>query len=862
MRIKYYLPLLAALLLGGALQLANAQITLTKVSSTDWNITNGSITLDFDPTGGNIWSMYLAGSSTDLVDTTHVGGNGHPSGLYMDDTATGFTGITSAPDGVTPTSGYTLVANSYIDFWIAWAAGGTNPWNYSQHFIMQPNDPTFYAYVITNHPASSGAATWGQLQFVYRISTTLFNNTYQYNMGLNNLGGWSVTRPTTTAAEDADAARTVQNACMDLHGITLPSDWGREFDTKYDFSGYEYLLQANGMYGSQFSAYAFIPSTETMAGGPTKQVEVYTGNILMGELLSGHLDNAIQYAVASGVNKNRLWGPIGFQFAQNESAATAYTNAVNTIPSALALFNKDTVLTAAGYVPTGSSRGTLQANITNGGSGSANTAWTVLSDQKTNMQYSSYGLQYWASNNSSGAATISNVTPGTYRMDSYVLGEWGELRADGVSISAGNTTTENLTFTPENFSPSGDSPVWTIGTPDRSSHEFLHGTNNYGDTGSCSGCDDKEYWGNWNYWADFSANNGSVAYYATAVGSTGATNNTLKWNYTQWGEFDPGLYDAGNDTTDNYQNKIPAYVKGLSGHSGTNGVTTTVPPWYVYFTTTSAQNGQGGYVDLSVGIACDEASLTASLNGHALTWGAKNESDCSIRSGFSGYYQWAVFEWPTSDLVAAGSKDTLTLTVSGNGQGLEYDALRMEISSKGANPSNTGWHDYEYVTSGTDTAANDAVSSNGTGTVSYLIPNGTYVVENLYSGLALSDPGSSNTNGTVMEQLTVTNATNQQWTVNNLGSNVITLKNGASGEMLEVTGASTASHALVDQDPANGATDQEWQVISLGGGEYELNNVNSGLTLNIVGGVKTSGADIDQYPYAGSAWQQWSFVTP
>jgi hypothetical protein len=36
----------------------------------------------------------------------------------------------------------------------------------------------------------------------------------------------------------------------------------------------------------------------------------------------------------------------------------------------------------------------------------------------------------------------------------------------------------------------------------------------------------------------------------------------------------------------------------------------------------------------------------------------------------------------------------------------------MEISSKGANPSTTGWHDYEYVTSGTYTAANDAVSSN------------------------------------------------------------------------------------------------------------------------------------------------------
>jgi hypothetical protein len=83
-----------------------------------------------------------------------------------------------------------------------------------------------------------------------------------------------------------------------------------------------------------------------------------------------------------------------------------------------------------------------------------------------------------------------------------------------------------------------------------------------------------------------------------------------------------------------------------------------------------------------------------------------------VRSGFSGTYQWVVFEWPTSDLVAAGSKDTLQLTVSGNVQGVEYDALRMEISKTGANPSTTGWHDYAFVTSGTSIAADDAVSNN------------------------------------------------------------------------------------------------------------------------------------------------------
>jgi hypothetical protein len=153
-------------------------------------------------------------------------------------------------------------------------------------------------------------------------------------------------------------------------------------------------------------------------------------------------------------------------------------------------------------------------------------------------------------------------------------------------------------------------------------------------------------------------------------------------------------------------------VKGLSGASGTNGVTTPVPPWNVYFTTTSAQSNQGSFVDVSIGLSCVEANLTASLNGHALTWNAINASDCSVRSGLSGTYQWVVFEWPTADLEAAGSKDTLQLTVGGNVQGVEYDALRMEVSSRGANPNTTGWHDYEYVASGDYIAADDAVSSN------------------------------------------------------------------------------------------------------------------------------------------------------
>jgi hypothetical protein len=148
--------------------------------------------------------------------------------------------------------------------------------------------------------------------------------------------------------------------------------------------------------------------------------------------------------------------------------------------------------------------------------------------------------------------------------------------------------------------------------------------------------------------------------------------------------------------------------------------------------------------------------------------------------------------------------------------------------------------------------------SGGSGT---LIPNGTYIVTSVHSGLAIDDPGSSTTDGEDMQIYTVNDGTNQQWTVNNLGNNVITLTNVASGQLLDVSGDSKANGARVDQWPANGQTNQQWNVISLGNGNYELTSVNSGLALEVIGGGTTNGTGIDQRTYAGNAWQQWKFTS-
>ncbi len=691
LRLLLTLPLL---LLALHVPDAHAQLTIDTTTATDWKIANGAISLDWNSTNGHVWGLYLTGHTDNLVDTTVVSG-GQPEGLYMDNTGTNYT-------SGTVTSSYHLTSGHYLDWWITNASSSTNAFTYTQHFVLAPNDPTLYVYFVANHSATDIAGNLGQVQYVFRINQTLFTNTYSDNSGLGNLGATTITLPSVADMDTTDPGRQVQNACVDLHGFTLPSGFGREFMTKYDYSSYEYLHQAHGIYGSTYGAWTILPRSETLPGGPTKQDLIFTENILMMEAFSSHLDNSLVYTPPTGVNTTRIFGPYGFHFnaisTSNPTPASLYTDAVNTIPTALTLFDNEGVIAGQGYtVSTG--RGNVEPFISGGGSATANTAWAVLSDQNKNFQLSSNGMQYWSANNLNGDATIYNAVPGTYRLSAYVLGEWGEYRQDGVSVTAGSTTSlHGLTFTPENFS--SYSPIWTIGTPDRSAHEFLHGKNS-------SGNDDREFWGNWNYWSDFTANSGAVVYYATAVGTHAATNNLNSWNYVQWGHFNPGLYagvyNSSDDTTDGYTYIVPSYVGNPS--------TTAVPAWQVHFTTTSTQLSQGNYAVVSVGLAAAEGSLTATLNGHAITWHIVNSSDAMVRSGLSGYYQWIAFEWPTSDLTAAGSDNVLTFSVS-QADGVMYDALRMEIAPTSANPSATGWHDYEYVSGSTYVAANDSVANN------------------------------------------------------------------------------------------------------------------------------------------------------
>ena len=770
----------------------------TSRGNTDWVIKNGALTIDFNANSGAIWSIVPAGTNDQLIDfspgnavdphtgqiydpangESAIGGtaipaawsgpsgipgltpqyfNKEPKGFYMDNS--GFTSVTSVPT-------YTLTTD-YLDFAAVFPASGVSPTNttgYEEHFVVTPNDPGIHIYFSLNHPAqvrnssgvlvSNGAGTiGGQVQWIWRGNVNEFTNFYQKLADLSMVTGVVTPLPSTDDCFSSDNGRNDQDATgrdtIDLHpqvGVTnafspyplgqIPQGFHRHFCVKYDYSSYEYIHDAHGLFGRKYGQWVvFTPGHDTMIDGPSKENLNLTGNILTIEPNSNHYrtGGVGTTSLAAGTAASRIYGPyylrinqFGMPTVSTVDGGTILTpddmfnDALAAAASFTNFYNNEPVLISKGYVPT-TQRGSVSVQV-NGVSGAPRTAWAALSQNAINHENSTLSYQYTIDISANGSGVFTNVVPGTYRLSVFDFGKWGEYRQDNVVVTAGNSTTlPAFTYQPENFG----TVVGTIGTPDRSSHEFLHGayTQDYAD--GPKGYDDREYHGAWNYWADFAPTNGAAIYNLTNGPGYSATNNPLAWNYAHWAEFDPGLYGgacvASDDTTDAYMYTgctslgdtigIPAYVSSLPGASGTNGISTRVPAWQIHFTL--PLNPTSGYVVLSEALASSQAPLSVSLNGTtALTYtpGSSHYSDAVERSGLSGYTEWVAFQWPISALNAANTDNVITISVSASSTSCDSDdALRLELSALGANPAVTGWNDYSFVTSGTTVAAKDTV---------------------------------------------------------------------------------------------------------------------------------------------------------
>ena len=138
-----------------------------------------------------------------------------------------------------------------------------------------------------------------------------------------------------------------------------------------------------------------------------------------------------------------------------------------------------------------------------------------------------------------------------------------------------------------------------------------------------------------------------------------------------------------------------------------------------------------------------------------------------------------------------------------------------------------------------------------------LVANGTYEIISDNSGLALAATGDTDSSPVVQQTYTAGPA--QQWTLVNLGNNVVELTLAGTSEALESPGASTVAGIHLDVSRYTGSTGQQWTLVATGAGFYELVNVASGYAANVSGNSISSGATLCQWSANASLNERWSF---
>jgi hypothetical protein len=136
----------------------------------------------------------------------------------------------------------------------------------------------------------------------------------------------------------------------------------------------------------------------------------------------------------------------------------------------------------------------------------------------------------------------------------------------------------------------------------------------------------------------------------------------------------------------------------------------------------------------------------------------------------------------------------------------------------------------------------------------------TYTLSNANSGLLLTVPGGTTTNGTAATQQNADNATDQQWRFAEQADGYFKVYNVASGKVLGVQNQSTANGAAVLQWDDNGTLDHEWAVAPNPVGGFTLTNHLSNAYLEIPNASTTVGTAADQWSNTGCGCQRWNFT--
>jgi rhamnogalacturonan endolyase len=620
-----------------------------------------------------------------------------------------------------------------VDLFSQWS-GNTNDaaLDVDIHYFMLKGSQGFYAAAVNSHPASYPDNPGGEFRMVC-YNGTIFNWLSEDDIHNRLMAPASTPWVSVTGAPKEFQLWTA--------GI-----YQGQYECKYEYSADYCDMNAWGFSSTTANVGIWMtkPSQEYYSGGPMKRElicqddQAGPGPILLQMINGTHYTMGSDGEIAAGEKFSKTFGP---WLIYANSAAAGTTN----VPAVL---KADAQAQAAieqsqwpyswwhntNYVSK-SGRGTVSGTIKIADSGNPNASpaglWVGVaqappsSENNADFQWWEKNLQFWVRSDANGNFSIPNVIAGTnYTLFAFGPGATGTFQSQpltGTSFSSLNIpaspfsvtvtlgATNNLgslTWTPTRVGAT----VWEIGVPDRSAHEFFHGT---------------DWW-------------------LADVGSS-PTNPSPNWmkSFDFPTDFPTGLvYTVGQSQ----------WATGWNfAHTALGINASSTETWKVFFNLPQAP-ANGATASLYMGFAADyQGPIKVVANGNTVTSGItppSGDDDTMIRLGIHGVFSDVRLNVPIADLHAGQNEMDFTMTATGSTEkSAMYDYLRLELSSYIPPPP----------TNLTATTNNSQVALNWTamsGATSYTVKraassNGTYTViaTNIFAPVV----GSAITNGTYLD---------------------------------------------------------------------------------------------------------------
>ncbi|KAJ7591429.1 galactose mutarotase-like domain-containing protein [Mycena floridula] len=446
-----------------------------------------------------------------------------------------------------------------------------------------------------------------------------------------------------------------------------------DFFTKYMFANTWRNQTAHGMYsdgsvsnGIPFGAWNIMVNKETYFGGPTHS-DLLVDGIVYDYIISNHHGDS---APNVSVGLDRTFGPVVMHFnsAPNASLHDLLFDAQIQARPSLNQFYDDIAAHVPGYVIR-ANRGTFQAavNLPEG----AVEPIAILALDGVDYQANAVdttALQYWGEIDSvTGRVTIPQVKAGSYRLTIYAKGIFGDYIQDHVQVTAGKTTSLQVTWTPE----SHGKELWRIGVPDKSSGDFLHG-DALTTSKPLHPAQYRNYWGAYDFPTDF----------PRGVNFTiGESNEATDFNYIHWSVFGP-TFTRPTPVFDNLANWTINFNLPSNLNLRTGQATFTVQLAGVKTASgnTDVPNGDWSNLPLTYYF-----NLNPGLTYVVPYW---HSSSCGVRSAAICYQVKFSFKFPGSWLETGWNQLILSLPHNATDtEGavlpgtvyVQYDALRLEL---------------------------------------------------------------------------------------------------------------------------------------------------------------------------------------